>query len=133
MDGVEHVFDLMTRHPITVPDLAPLEEVRARLEMAHVTGLPVVDARRRVVGVITETDLVRLARYDEDGPRDWHRRRVRDAMTSPALTIGAWAPVKEAARLLLEYGVHRLVVVDEEQRLVGIISTTDFVRLAAEV
>ncbi len=123
----------MTRDPITVPDMATLDEARRRLQAAHVTGLPVIDAAGTVIGVVSQTDLVALARFDDDGPPQRHQaRRVGEAMVSPALTIGSWAPVREAARLLLSYGVHLLVVVYEEQRPVGILSTTDFVRLVAE-
>lgn len=132
MSQSERVADIMTPDPITVREGAALAEARARLQSSHVTGLPVIDVANRVVGVISKTDLVALARYDDDAPEGWHdHRRVRDAMSSPALTIGAWAPVRQAARLILDYRVHRLVVVDEEQRAVGIVSTTDFVRLVA--
>jgi CBS domain-containing protein len=127
------VFDIMTRDPITVPGSAPLSEARRRLENGHITGLPVTDGADRVIGVISQTDFLALSRHDDDGPIGRNGgRRVSDAVARPALTIGAWAPVRAAARLLLDYGVHRLVVVDEEERAVGILTTTDFVRLVAD-
>jgi CBS domain-containing protein len=132
MTGTERVADIMTRDLISVREDDPLAEAQARIQRARVSGLPVLDARRRVVGVVSETDLVALCRYDADAPEGWHRRRrVRDAMSSPALTIASWAPVRDAARLMLEYRVHRLVVVDDDHRPMGIVSTTDFVRLLA--
>lgn len=125
------VADIMTRDPITVRDVASLNEARRRAQGAHISGLPVVDGADRVIGVISQSDLVAEARYDDDAPMS-RVRRVADVMARPAVTIGAWAPLRVAARLMLDYRVHRLVVVDEEQRPVGVLSTTDFVRLAAD-
>ena len=126
------VADIMTRDPITVPGSAPLGEARRRLENSHITGLPVTDGDDRVIGVISQSDFLALSRHDDDGPISRHERRfVADAAARPALTIGSWAPVRAAARLLLDYGVHRLVVVDEDEHAVGILTTTDFVRLVA--
>lgn len=125
------VADVMTRDPITVRDVASLSDARRVVQGAHVTGLPVVDGEDRVIGVISQSDLVSEARYDDDAPPP-HHRRVSEVMARPAVTIGSWAPVRVAARLMLDYRVHRLIVVDEEQHPVGILSTMDFVRLAAE-
>jgi CBS-domain-containing membrane protein len=132
-DRATLVADVMTPHPITVRDTAPLREAQRRIQEAHVSGLPVVDADDRVVGVISQTDLLALARYDDDAPIARHAMgRVRAAMVSPAITVGSWAPIHSAAALLLDYRVHRLIVVDEDHRAVGILSTTDFVRMVAD-
>jgi CBS domain-containing protein len=67
MSQSERVADIMTPDPITVREGAALAEARARLQSSHVTGLPVIDVANRVVGVISKTDLVALARYDDLG------------------------------------------------------------------
>ena len=80
----------------------------------EISGLPVVDHGDHLVGVISETDLVRLhsAAIPWTG---WHGLIVRDLMTCPALTIDAGATLDDAARLMIDLGVHRLVVVDEDR------------------
>jgi CBS domain-containing protein len=129
---VRRVADLMTRDPITIRDIAPLDEARRRLQAAHISGLPVTDAAGQVVGVISQSDLVALGPCLDDGPVPRGGHTVANAMARPAITIGSWAPLRAAARLLRDYRVHRIVVVDEEQRAVGILSSMDFVGIVAD-
>jgi CBS domain-containing protein len=79
-------------------------------------GCPVVDRENRPVGVVSVRDLF--------GEAD---ARVGDRMSSPALVLHESAPIREAARLMAEAEVHRIVVVDD-QRAVGIVSSLDVIR-----
>jgi CBS domain-containing protein len=127
------VGDLMTIEPIVIGPDARIEEAERMLETSEVNGLPVVDGDARLVGVISQTDLLR-------GSGDLHsaiRRRytelrVADLMTSPAITVEVDTPVLEAARLMRDEKVHRVVVVDEADRPLGVLSSMDFVSLYAE-
>ena len=125
------VGDLMTPDPITVEDGASLDEAVRLLEENDISGLPVVDADGMLVGVISQTDVVRARAV----AHVWHRwpgLRVRHLMHAPALTADRQMSMEEAAQLMERAHVHRLVVVDEDQiRPVGIISTTDLVRALA--
>lgn len=122
------VGDLMTADPIVVSADAPLADAARLLEQHHVHGLPVVDALGGVIGVVSQTDMLR-ARSTDDLWSRWPGLRVRHLMTAPALTINADAPVGEAAARMEHEHVHRLVVVDSDGATpVGIISTTDLVR-----
>lgn len=137
------VRDIMRRDVITVRPETPLKEV-ARLLVEHgISGLPVVDAEGRVLGVVSEADLILKERGPEsERPRllgallgDRSRaalskveaRTAGDAMTSPAVTIEPGAPIRAAAALMVERQVNRLPVV-EEGRLVGIVTRADLVR-----
>ena len=103
------------------------------LEIHEVTGLPVVDGDGKLVGVISQTDLLR-------GSGDVHsavRRRytglrVADLMSSPAITVDISTPMREAARLMRDEKIHRLVVVDGAERPLGVLTSMDFVTLYAE-
>jgi CBS domain-containing protein len=127
------VGDLMTIEPIVIAPDARIEDAEAMLEKHEVTGLPVVDGDARLVGVISQTDLLR-------GSGDLHsavRRRytglrVADLMTSPPITVDVTTPVVEAARLMRDERVHRVVVVDDADRPLGVLSSMDFVSLYAE-
>src|SRR5512134_2162916 len=124
------VGDLMTIEPIVIGPEARIEDAERMLEMHEVTGLPVVDDDARLVGVISQTDLLR-------GSGDLHsavRRRytglrVADLMTSPPITVGVTTPVVDAARLMRDERVHRVVVVDDADRPLGVLSSMDFVSL----
>jgi CBS domain-containing protein len=118
---------LMSTDPIVVPADAPLTQAAELLERHHIHGLPVVDAFGGVVGVVSQTDMLR-ARTTDDLWSRWPGLRVRHLMSSPALTISADADVGEAANRMELERVHRLVVVGPDGRSpVGVLSTTDLV------
>jgi CBS domain-containing protein len=139
------IRDVMSRPAMTVKPETPLKEVARRLVEHRISGLPVVDDEGRVLGVISEADLL----LKEQGPENVrHRRLARllgestetraqlaklaatsagDAMTAPAITIGGGRPLAEAAATMTRLGVNRLPVVDDGV-LVGVVSRADLIR-----
>jgi CBS domain-containing protein len=127
------VADIMQTAVRTVTGDTPVSEVMVSLADAHVTGLPVVDARARVVGVVSSTDLIAAqAETRSAAERDilLEHTRVRDIMTPKPLMIASTAEVREAARHMLYAEVRRLFV-EDEGTLVGVISHSDIVRAVA--
>ena len=125
------VASLMTSRPVVAMEDDAIAGVAEMLAGYEITGLPVVDAADRLVGVISQTDLVRL-RGSALPWAGWHGLMVRDLMTKPAKTIAGSAPLDEAARQMTAEHVHRLVVVDDRQRPIGVISESDIVREIAD-
>ena len=136
------VKELMTKPAVSIGPEASLKDVATIFVENGITGLPVCDARNHVVGVVSEGDIL----YKEYAPEDngggrrfrWPRRRdaaaikakaqyVREAMTSPPITISPWSSASEAAQLMTEHGVNRLPVVKGDT-LVGIVTRSDLVR-----
>lgn len=100
---------------------------------AHVSALPVTDARGKVVGVISTTDILNsLAETTDPERRErlFDETPVREVMTPRPLVIEPEADVLEAARQMLYREVHRLFV-EHDGRLVGVISQTDIVAAVA--
>ncbi|HEU5261187.1 MAG TPA: CBS domain-containing protein, partial [Gemmatimonadales bacterium] len=100
---------------------------------AHVSALPVTDARGRALGVLSTTDvLCALAEATEPGERErlFAEAPVREIMTPRPQVIEPDADVHEAAREMLQREVHRLFV-EQQGRLVGVISQTDIVAAVA--
>ena len=132
MSRTATVGELMSAEPIVVWAEAPLAEAARLLDEHHIHGLPVVDGLGGLVGVISQTDMLR-ARSTEELWSRWPGLRVRHLMTSPALTIEAGADVAEAASRMERERVHRLVVVGPNGSApIGVISTTDLVRAMVE-
>jgi CBS domain-containing protein len=125
------VIDLMSIEPVTVAARAPVNEAGRLMDRQQIGGLPVVDGASRLVGVISQTDLLR-AHADPMISVRWTGLRVEDLMSSPALTIEADAAVTKAASLMERFQVHRLVVVDRGGRPTGVLSTLDLVRALIE-
>jgi CBS domain-containing protein len=132
--GDLRVADLMTIDPITVAIDATVEKAEDLMRRNRVTGLPVVDEAGRLIGVISQTDILyldspavqALIRHREGGVR------VGDVMSSPPVTIDANATVRDAAIRMNTQHIHRVVAVDDHGRPAGVISAMDFVTLAAE-
>jgi CBS domain-containing protein len=126
--------DLMTIEPVVIAMDAPLEEAERLIRAYQISGLPVVDGDGQLVGVISQTDFMHLAnpevrsliRHTSSGIR------VGEVMSRPPLTVSLATTLLEAARTMVTERVHRLVVVDTEQRPLGVLSAIDFVTLFAE-
>jgi CBS domain-containing protein len=121
------VGDVMTPNPVSISETASLAEATTLLESRKISGLPVVDPNGALVGVLSQTDLIR-AQANPQLQANWRGLAVREIMTTPALTIPAAAGLDEAARLMGERRVHRLVVTDNGATPIGIISASDLVR-----
>ena len=128
------VADLMSMDPITVSVDASIEDTEELLREHRISGLPVVDADGRLVGVISITDLLYLAVPSVQALIRHHERgiRVGEVMSTPPVTIESTATLREAALLMHLDRLHRLVAVNADGRPIGVISAMDFVALAAE-
>jgi len=134
------VKDLMTVNVASVGPEATLKQVARLMTARGVSGIPVIDAGRRVLGVVSEADIiVKATGLPKTGRlrtlfarKALTERRLAttagEAMSAPAVTIDAERPVAEAARLMVDLGVNRLPVV-VDGRLAGIVSRADLVRV----
>ena len=135
------VKDLMTRDVATVGESASLKEVARLMVERGVSGIPVVNSERLVLGVVSEADLIVKAasRPESAGvlgslfsseaidERLLSATTAAEAMSTPPVTIDVDRSVGEAARLMVEHRVNRLPVLNDG-RLVGIVSRADLVR-----
>ncbi len=126
------VKDVMTTPVVAVRPGATFKDMAARLRMYRVSAFPVIDEDSRVIGIVSEDDMltreaVRLARQARDGdePQEADDPTAADLMTRPAVTIAPEEPLENAARLMYNCRVKRLPVVDAEGHLVGIVSRAD--------
>ena len=139
------VEDVMTVDVATVKPESSLEDAARELSGRRISGMPVVDDDGGVIGVISEADVLakeesepepragavaRLLDREREEPAGIGARVVREAMTSPAITIEPHWPVAMAAEQMIEGGVNRLPVV-RQGRLVGIVTRADLVRAFA--
>lgn len=131
--------DVMTSPAVACRDEAFFEEVAEFLAERDISGMPVVDGRGKVVGVISERDLayalggpmVRLAlRRHNQNPLHWvvdmprEARRAKDIMTAPAVVVTQDADFEEVARVMRLHQINRVPVVDDD-RLIGVVTRGD--------
>jgi CBS domain-containing protein len=128
---------VMTPYPVVINLDTPLEEVAEQLSQNDITGAPVVDAEGRLAGVISQTDLVRAAAAGTIDGRGWVGFTARHVMTRTPVKAKADMPLADAIRRLERHGVHRLVIVgDDDLTPIGIVSISDLLPLlvdAAEI
>ena len=148
--------DVMTREIVCVAEDATVSELVALLQEHEISGAPVVNARGKIIGVVSLSDIASVfghreaiapeVAHPEIYVHDWEDKinpdelrqlhvedddlLVRDIMTPRVYTVTADAGVAEVARTLLQGHVHRLLVA-ERDRLVGIVSTIDLLRSIA--
>lgn len=124
------VGNLMTIDPVVIGADAQASEAERLLKTYRVSGLPVVSGGV-TVGVISQTDLV-MARSSGMISGNWARMLVRHLMTTPAVSVHAGTSLAHAAQLMVTRHIHRLVVVDDEDAPIGVISSLDLLRMLLE-
>lgn len=119
------VRDVMTRQVATATPDTPVGDL-ARLLAAHrVSAVPIVDGDRRVIGIVSEADLLpKIA----GGRRAKDHRAARDVMSNRPLTVTADAPLSVAAAKMQNSKVKRLIVLGEGGELLGVVSRSDALR-----
>ena len=146
------VAQIMSTEPVTVTPQTSLEEAIQILAERQISGLPVVDDSGELVGIISETDLTWQETGVDTPPyvmfldsviylqnpakhnQEVHKalgQTVEDAMSDRPTTITGDRPVREAARIMHEKKVRQLPVVDEDDKLIGIITQGDVIRMMA--
>ncbi|WP_066375122.1 MULTISPECIES: CBS domain-containing protein [unclassified Anabaena] len=146
------VADIMSSQPIVVRRETPLAEAIEILAEKRISGLPVVDDVGKLVGIISETDLM----WQETGvtppayimfldsviylknpaayERDLHKalgQTVGEVMSKNPVTITPDKTVKQAAQLMHDRSVHRLPVLDSTGQVIGILTRGDIIRAMA--
>jgi len=136
--------DIMTREVVAVHPDTPVADVAAAMGARGVSGVPVVEAGNKVVGVISEKDF--LSHMGVKEPLNFmslvagclktrgcvalpiKKALAGDIMSSPAVTVAPDTPTRTIAALCTERGINRVAVVDPAGRLLGLVSRGDIVR-----
>jgi CBS domain-containing protein len=136
------VADVMTRHVHVAGPQAPFKLLVRLIEENRVSAIPIVDQQGSPIGIVSETDLLlKQRRSDFDGGDLLPSRRRRDQrakanavaaqdlMTAPPITVPVSIGLPQAARLMQERNVRRLIVVDERGKIAGIVTRSDLLQV----
>jgi CBS domain-containing protein len=124
------VREVMTSPAVTVTPYTTVHEALRLLDECRITALPALDDDGRVVGVVSETDLLAMMPDADRGLPQSQPGRVRELMSQPAVTVSADSPVAEAVRLMTTAAVRSLPVVVND-RIVGVVSRSDLIHALA--
>jgi CBS domain-containing protein len=123
-----NVVDLMTTEVIAVSRETGLRDAARLMFRNRVSGLPIVDDAGALVGIITEADFLRLEVERHEGTRG-NGDTVGDVMSRGVVTVSPNVEIYEAAKIMAVQEIKRLPVVDEDNRLLGVISRSDIVSI----
>ncbi|MFF8941543.1 CBS domain-containing protein [Streptomyces sp. NPDC014864] len=142
MHGSPHIVsDVMTHTVVAVGRDAPFKDVVQLMGQWKVSALPVLEGEGRVVGVVSEADMLPKEEFrDSDPDRFTQLRRLSDLakagaltagelMSAPAVTVHPDATLAEAARIMAQRRVKRLPVVNDEGMLEGVVSRGDLLKV----
>src|SRR5262245_56075098 len=118
--------DVMIKDVITVNESTPLKEVARLFGERKITGAPVINEQGKLVGVISETDIIRKT----TSIGAWSPSLAGQIMTKPVVTVAPTDTLQRVCELMYNRRIHR-VVVAEESTIVGIITTMDILRSIA--
>lgn len=139
------VADIMVTSVISVGPDASVREVASLMLERRISGVPVVDDAQRVLGIVSEGDLIRRPEIQTDhAPSGWlslflsneerargfvksHGRKAREVMTQPAICVAPDTPLTDVVRLMERHRVKRLPVV-EHGKLAGLVTRADLLR-----
>ena len=121
--------DLMNTDVVTIRDDAPVSQLCDTMQVAHANGLPVLNARGELVGIVTEDDILygTMGVFDKDGSAVL----VGEIMTSPAICATEDTDVAELSRMMWGMRIHRIPIL-LDGRVTGVVTALDVVRAVAE-
>jgi len=121
------IKDIMTRNVYSVDTDASAEEAALGFTRRHIGGAPARDADGNLVGVLSSSDLV------NPEPQQWIRGEatVGDLMNPDVISLYAEDPAMAAVNEMANRNIHRIIVLDTESRLAGIVTPLDVVRALA--
>ncbi|GGT40350.1 CBS domain-containing protein [Streptomyces chromofuscus] len=142
MHGSPHIVsDVMTHTVVAVGRDAPFKDIVQLMQQWKVSALPVLEGEGRVVGVVSEADLLPKEEFrDSDPDRFTQLRRLTDLakaggltagdlMSTPAVTVHPGATLAQAARIMARRNVKRLPVVNAQGLLEGVVSRADLLKV----
>ncbi len=122
------VADVMTTHVISVRSNTPIDEIFSLLLRHNISGVPVTDHEGQLQGVISERDLLHMMVTPEE-----EVLTVADLWSTDVISVMQETDLPDVADLFLRRNIRRIPVVDQENRLVGIVSRRDILRRICEI
>lgn len=123
-----HAADVMVKDVITVTEKTPLKEVTKLFGEKRITGVPVVNADGQLVGVLSESDIIRKT----TNMGAWSPSQAGQIMTKPAVTISPDESLQKVCEFMHDRRIHRVVVANDSG-IQGIITTMDILRAIANL
>ena len=123
-----HAAQIMSRPVTVLHQDTPVAQAWKTLQEKRIYQAPVISDARRLVGMVSEREMLTVIDLDGDRVLENLRRRVADVMTTPVVTAGPVTELRRIAAVMLEGGFTAIPIISDSQKIVGIVSRTDVLR-----
>ncbi len=132
------LWEVMKKEVIAIHCESSITELEALLLAEHISGVPVTSASGELMGVVSKTDLLRRYRQllmlgSKTSRHDFAATRVYEIMSPAVLSVSPEDELGMVARKMVESRYHRVIVTDSEDKIVGIVSSLDIMRVVGTV
>ena len=117
-------FNVMTSNLVAAREGSTAREIGSKLLIGNFNGLPVIDSSIKVIGIVTAVDILRAIRQG----RDLDSTRAIDIMTRNPVVVKQDTEINEVIELILQKHIILVPVINDQQRLVGVVSRLDILR-----
>ena len=125
---IYHARQIMHSPVLTARADDPVEQVWRIMAEHRIRQVPVLDSALRLVGLVTDRDLLTVLNVEQDQLRDVLVRTASDVMRTPVVTAAPVTDIRRIARVMLDYGQSGVPILDEREVLIGFVSRGDILR-----
>jgi len=127
-EAILHAYQLMSQPVVTVQSSLDIVSAWQRLQKLHYQQLPVLDKAHRIVGMVSDRDLLQFLLYNDQKINYVPGKIVADAMSENVITSDPVTDVRRIAKVMIDYHLSAIPIVDENDILIGLVSRSDIVR-----
>ncbi|MAD41668.1 MAG: CBS domain-containing protein [Arcobacter sp.] len=127
-EPVYHIQDIMTRDCVTVDNKSTILEAYDLLKENKVSQLPVVSFARKIIGLIDKKIILNLIMDDIQDSEDIIHKKIDDIYLPELITVDPVSDIRRVAKVMIDFKLHAIPVVDEDDILLGIVSKTDIIK-----
>lgn len=122
--------DLMTKEVIFAKPDETIKEVLLKMLKNNISGLPILDNEKRVIGILSQTDIVRLSeKYKKEDLENMKVNQIIKGRKKKLIVAKPNTPIKRLIRLMVKHDISRIPIVDSENKILGIVTKTDILKL----
>lgn len=132
-EPVYHVKDIMSKEVITIDVNARLEEAYALLKEKGIGQIPITSYGKKIVGLLTQKFILNLLMEDLENYENILNKKIEDLFLPDMITTDPISDIRRVAKVMVDFKLEAIPVVDEEDILLGIISKTDLIKAISQL